>query len=111
MRKAAIVEVEVAAERGKGLGHAVVGSQVQLRVYDAATQRLDEHVVATGDLAVMLIATTLLASATVKAALVNCEPGRYRRCAVCCEERKQHERFDTERRLMVIDSGTTARGD
>src|SRR5206468_5483138 len=41
----AIVEVEVSADRGAGVGHAVVGPQVDLLVFDAAPQPLDEHVV------------------------------------------------------------------
>ena len=46
MRTAAIVEVEVAADRSAGLADAVVGSQIHLLVFDAAPQLLDEHVVA-----------------------------------------------------------------
>ena len=74
MRPAAIVEVEVAAERGTGLGHAVVGMQIHLLVFDAAPQPLDEYVVAPAPLPSMLMAMPLPASAPVKAALVNCEP-------------------------------------
>ena len=51
MRPAAIVELEVAAERGTGLGHAFVGVQIHLLVFDAAPQPLDEYV-APGALAV-----------------------------------------------------------
>ena len=39
MRSAAIVEVEVAADCGAGFGHAVVGVQVHLLVFDAAPQQ------------------------------------------------------------------------
>src|SRR5664279_4551803 len=46
MRPTAIVEAEIAADRRAGLGHAVVGSQIHLLVFDAAPQPLNEDVVA-----------------------------------------------------------------
>jgi hypothetical protein len=45
VRPAAIVEVEVAADRGTGLADVVIGPQIHLLVFDAAPQPLDEHVV------------------------------------------------------------------
>jgi hypothetical protein len=45
MRTAVIVEVEIAANRTAGVGHAVVSSEIQLLVFDAAPQSLDEDVV------------------------------------------------------------------
>ena len=52
VRSAAIVEVEVAADRGTGLADVVVGPQVHLLIFDAAPQPLNEHVVAPCALAV-----------------------------------------------------------
>jgi hypothetical protein len=52
MRSAAVVEVEVTADRSAGLADAVVGSEVHLLVFDAAPQPLDEYVVPPGALAV-----------------------------------------------------------
>src|SRR3954466_7809405 len=52
MRSATVVEVEVAADRGAGLADAVVGAQIDLLVFDAAPQPLDEDVVPPGALAV-----------------------------------------------------------
>ena len=46
MRPAVIVEIEIAADRRAGLGHAVVGSEIHLLVFDAAPQPLNEDVVA-----------------------------------------------------------------
>jgi hypothetical protein len=50
--RCALVEVEIAADRGAGIRHPVVGAQINLLVFDAAPQSLDEHVVAPGALAV-----------------------------------------------------------
>ncbi len=44
----AIVKVEVSADRDAGVGHGVVGAQIDLLIFDAAPQPLDEHVVAPG---------------------------------------------------------------
>src|SRR5450759_5941446 len=52
MRPAAIIEVQVAADRSAGLADIVVGSQVDLLVLDATPQPLDEDVVPPGALAV-----------------------------------------------------------
>src|ERR1700683_1333660 len=52
MRSAAIIEVQVAADRSAGLADIVVGSKVHLLVFDAAPQPLDEDVVPPGALAV-----------------------------------------------------------
>ena len=43
---AAVVEVEIAANRCAGLGYAVVGFEIHLLIFDAAPQPLDENVVA-----------------------------------------------------------------
>ena len=48
MRPAAIIKVEVSADRCAGLADAVVGSQIHLLVFDAAPQPLDEDVVPPG---------------------------------------------------------------
>ena len=45
MRSAAVVEVEIATNRFAGVGHAVVGAEIHLLVFDAAPQPLDEDVV------------------------------------------------------------------
>jgi hypothetical protein len=42
MRSSAVVELEVAADQSAGFGHAVVGAQIDLLVFDAAPQPLDE---------------------------------------------------------------------
>lgn len=47
----AIVEVEIAADRGAGVRYAIVGPQVNLIVFDAAPP-LDEHVVPPSSFAV-----------------------------------------------------------
>ena len=52
MWPSAIVELEVAPDRSASLRDAVVGVQIDLLVFDAAPQSLDEHVVAPGALAV-----------------------------------------------------------
>src|ERR1043165_3480937 len=52
MRSAAIIEVEVAVDRGAGVADAVVGSQVDLLVFDASPQPLDKDVVAPSSFAV-----------------------------------------------------------
>ena len=52
MRSAAIIEVQVAADRSAGLADVVLGSEVHLLVFDAAPQPLDEDVVPPGALAV-----------------------------------------------------------
>jgi len=52
MRPSAIVEIEVATDRRACFGHAVVGVQIDLLVFDAAPQPLDGHVVRPGTLAI-----------------------------------------------------------
>src|SRR5271169_6341115 len=52
MRSAAIVEVEISADRCACLADGVVGPQIHLLVFDAAPQPLDEHVVPPGAFAV-----------------------------------------------------------
>src|SRR5260221_1171903 len=52
MWTAAIIEVEVTAERVPRLANAFVGPQIYLLVFDAAPQPLDEHVVPPGPFAV-----------------------------------------------------------
>src|SRR6516162_9669581 len=52
MRSVAIVKVEVAIDRGAGVADAVIGSQVDLLVFDAAPQPLDKDVVAPSSFAV-----------------------------------------------------------
>ena len=46
VRSAAVVEVEITADRCAGLGHAVVGFKIDLLVFDTAPRPLDEDVVA-----------------------------------------------------------------
>src|ERR1017187_4067828 len=46
MRSAAIVEIEISADRVARLADALVGPQIHLLVFDAAPQSLDEHVIA-----------------------------------------------------------------
>src|SRR5260370_1077381 len=52
VRSATVIEVQITADRRAGLGHAIVASQIDLLVFDAAPQSLDEDVVAPGALAV-----------------------------------------------------------
>src|SRR6185312_15039637 len=52
MRSAGIVEAEIPADRGAGLGDRVVSSEVDLLVLDRSPEPLDEDVVAPGTLAV-----------------------------------------------------------
>src|SRR5215471_12027424 len=47
-----LLEVEVAIDRGAGVADAVIGSQVDLLVFDAAPQPLDKDVVAPSSFAV-----------------------------------------------------------
>src|SRR5215213_2919813 len=52
MRSAAVVEAEIPADRGAGLGDRIVSSQVDLFVLDRSPEALDEDVVAPSTLAV-----------------------------------------------------------
>src|SRR5688500_20133202 len=52
MRSAAIIEAEISADRGAGLGDRVVSSEVDLLVLDRSPEPLDENVVAPRTLAV-----------------------------------------------------------
>src|SRR5215208_5942476 len=52
MRSAAVVEVEVTADRSAGLADAVIGPQIHLLIFDAAPQPLDEDIVPPSALAV-----------------------------------------------------------
>ena len=45
MRAAAIVEGQIAADPGPGFGHAGIGPQVDLFVFDGPPQALDEDIV------------------------------------------------------------------
>jgi hypothetical protein len=45
MRAAAIVEGQIPADPGPGLGYAGVGAQVDLFVFDGSPQALDEDIV------------------------------------------------------------------
>jgi len=70
-----IVKVEIAANRSTRLADAVVSPQIDLFVFDAAPQPLDEHVIPQAPLPSMLIAMALSASTPVNAAPVNANPG------------------------------------
>src|SRR5712675_2921758 len=48
----AIVEVEISADRVTGLANAFIGSQIDLLIFDAAPQPLNEHVVPPGPFAI-----------------------------------------------------------
>src|SRR5712671_3816117 len=48
----AIVEVEISADRVTGLADAFIGSQIDLLVFDATPQPLNEHVVPPGPFAI-----------------------------------------------------------
>src|SRR3954447_18362949 len=52
MRSAGLVEAEIPADRGAGVGDRVVSSEVDLLVLDRSPEPLDEDVVAPGTLAV-----------------------------------------------------------
>src|SRR5215213_4614016 len=52
MRSAGVVEAEIPADRGAGLGDRVVSSEVDLLVLDRSPEPLDEDVEAPGTLAV-----------------------------------------------------------
>ena len=45
-----VVEAEVATDRGSGIGHRVIGAQVDLLVFDGSPEPLDENVVTPGAL-------------------------------------------------------------
>src|SRR5260370_301462 len=47
-----VVEAEVAPDRGSGIGHRVIGAQIDLLVFDGSPEPLDENVVTPGALAV-----------------------------------------------------------
>jgi len=70
----AIVEVEISADRAAGLADAFISSQIDLLVFDATPQPLNEHVVPPSPLPSMLMAMPWLASRPVNAVPVNCEP-------------------------------------
>src|SRR4029077_39705 len=48
----AVIKVEIVTDRSTRLADAVVGSQIDLLILDAAPQAFDEHVIAPGGLAV-----------------------------------------------------------
>ena len=48
----AVIKVEVSADRSAGFTDAVVGSQINLLIFDAAPQPLDEGIVSPGTLAI-----------------------------------------------------------
>src|SRR5271167_2919707 len=48
----AIIEVQVSADRSAGLANTVVGPQIHLLIFDAATQPLDEDVIPPSSFAV-----------------------------------------------------------
>lgn len=52
MRSPAVVEGEIPADRGARVGHAGIGAQLDLLVFDRFPDALDEDVVAPGALAV-----------------------------------------------------------
>ena len=52
MGPSGVVEAEVAADRGSGIGHGIIGAQVDLLVFDRPPEPLDEDVVTPGALAV-----------------------------------------------------------
>jgi hypothetical protein len=74
MRSAAIVEIEVSADRVAGLADAFIGALVHLLVFGAAPQPLDEDVVAACALAVHADGDAVAGEQASKAAPVNCEP-------------------------------------
>ena len=74
MRSAAIIKVQVAADRSAGLADVVVGSKVYLLIFYAAPQPLDEDIVPPSALPSMLIAIPLSASKPVNAWPVNWLP-------------------------------------
>src|SRR4029434_6893543 len=51
-RSAAVVEAEISADRGAGLGDRVVSSEIALLVLDRSPEPLNETVVAPGTLAI-----------------------------------------------------------
>jgi len=75
MRSAAIVEVEIAAHRCARLADAVVGSQIDLLVFDAVPQPLDEYVVPPSPFSVHADRDAVVGEhAGEGRAPVNCEP-------------------------------------
>src|SRR3974390_1176870 len=52
MRSLAVVEIQIPADRGAGLGDAVIGPQIDLLILYRSPEPLDEDVVAPGALAV-----------------------------------------------------------
>ena len=78
MRPAAIVEVEIAPDRCACLGDGVIGSEIDLLIFDAALtlrhSRSTKTLSRQAPLPSMLIAMPFPASTPVKAAPVNWEP-------------------------------------
>ena len=72
MRTAAVVAAEMPSDRGARFANAVVGSEINILVFDAAPQPLDEHVVAPNLLPSILIAMPFAVSTPVNAGHVNC---------------------------------------
>ena len=71
----AVVEAEMAADRGPSLGDAGVGAQVDLLVLRCPPESLDEDgVAAWAPLPSMLMAISAAFSTLMNSTLVNCEP-------------------------------------
>jgi hypothetical protein len=74
VRSAAVVEVEIAANRFAGLGHAVVDAEIHLLVFDAAPQPLDEDVVSPRTFAVNADRDAVLDQPAGERGARDCEP-------------------------------------
>jgi len=74
MRVPMIVKSQIATDRVARLADAIVGSQVNLLVFDASPQALDEHVVSPGASAVHADRDAMLQQHAVKSTLVNWLP-------------------------------------
>lgn len=74
MGPSAVVEGQIPADPGAGLGDAGIGPQVDLLIFDAPPQTFDEDVVAPSPLPSMLILISRAASTLMKSVEVNCLP-------------------------------------
>src|SRR5215210_4927548 len=98
MRSAAVVEIEIAADRSAGLADAVIGPQIHLLVFDAAPQPLDEDIVPPSAFAVHADRNAVVGEhagegrARELAALIGVEDGRLAVASQSVLQRRDAER-------------------
>src|SRR6266705_2622757 len=105
MRSSSVVKVEIPADQISRLGDGFVGSQIDLLVFDAFPQPLNEHVVPPGPFAVHADGDAWLASRPVNAAPVNCDPWSVLKISGLPWRAKASSRVSTQKAAsIVIDS-------